>query len=144
MTTKWDARMLDLAEFYSEFSKDPSTKVGAVIARPDRTVASMGYNGFARGVEDYPDRLDNREVKYAYTVHAELNAILSAREPLHGYTIYTYPFQPCTDCSGAIIQAGIKKVVAPFADPVVYERWNKDFDIADGMLQEAGVEVVLL
>jgi dCMP deaminase len=41
----WDRYFLDIAEEVSKASKDPSTKVGAVIVRPDRTVASLGYNG---------------------------------------------------------------------------------------------------
>ena len=32
---KWHGRFLDLAALISTWSKDPSTKVGAVIVRPD-------------------------------------------------------------------------------------------------------------
>lgn len=46
---KWDARFLDLAVFIGDWSKDPSTKVGAVLVRPDRTIAGLGFNGFPRG-----------------------------------------------------------------------------------------------
>jgi len=49
---RWDRWFLDMAEFVSGKSKDPSTKCGAVITRPDHTVVSMGYNGFPRGVEE--------------------------------------------------------------------------------------------
>ena len=43
---KWDARFLDLAVYVADWSKDPSTKVGAVLVRPDRTIAALGFNRF--------------------------------------------------------------------------------------------------
>lgn len=135
----WDWRFMNLAEFVSSWSKDPSTQVGAVIVRPDRTIASVGYNGFPRGVKDDDDRLSNRELKYQMTVHAEINAILSSREPLHGYTIYVTPFQPCSQCAASIIQAGIKEVVT--FKPLGGEdaRWQNSFKVASTMFEEAGV-----
>lgn len=36
---KWDQRFLELAKVVSTWSKDPSTKTGAVIVRPDKTEA---------------------------------------------------------------------------------------------------------
>ena len=52
----WDARFLELAHHESRWSKDPSTKVGAVIANDQHQVLSLGYNGFPRGVEDRASR----------------------------------------------------------------------------------------
>jgi len=134
---KWDKRFLDLSELVSGWSKDPSTKVGAVVVDGDRRVISLGYNGFPRGVKD-DDRLQDRESKYKIITHAEANALLFASESLKGYTIYTYPFMPCSKCSGLIIQTGIKKVVS-FVNS--NDRWADDFDIARNMLLEAGVKV---
>lgn len=107
MNNQWHERFFALADLVGSWSKDPSTKVGAVIIRPDRTIASVGYNGFPRGVLDH---YTTREDKLLRTVHAEANAILTAREPLHGYTIYVTPLHPCANCAGLIIQAGIKTV----------------------------------
>jgi dCMP deaminase len=136
----WDARFLYLACVVSSWSKDPSTKVGAVIVRPDRTIASLGYNGFPRGVEDDPETLADRPAKYLRTVHAELNAIVAAREPLHGYTLYVAPLYPCANCAAIIIQAGITCVVAMTPrEPV--ERWTEHFDAARSMFDQAGVVV---
>lgn len=104
---KWHNRFFDLANLVGSWSKDPSTRVGAVIVRPDRTIASVGYNGFPRGVTD---TYGTREDKLLRTIHAEANAILSAREPLHGYTLYVTPLHPCANCAGLIIQSGIKIV----------------------------------
>lgn len=138
--TDWDARFIDLAELVGSWSKDPSTKVGAVIVRPDRTVASVGYNGFARGVKDTEERLFTRDLKYAMVVHAEANAIVNAREPLHGYCIYVWPFPPCSSCASLIVQAGIARVVAPTPTEEQLERWGDSMAIADTILSEGGLE----
>jgi dCMP deaminase len=138
---KWDHRFLQLAEMVARWSKDPSTHVGAVIIRPDKTIASMGFNGFARGVSDTLDRLSTRNTRLMLTLHAELNAILSAREPLHGYSLYVWPFPPCAQCAAAIIQAGIKAVFCPQNIP---ERWQDSFRAANDSFAEAGVSVHFL
>lgn len=132
--TKWDHRFLKLAEHTAQWSKDPSTKVGAVIVRPDRTIVAVGYNGFPRGVQDTPELLLNREEKYKRVVHAEINAILSAREPLHGCTLYTWPFMTCERCAVQVIQTGIKRVVAPFAEN---PRW--DFSLPRSLYAETHI-----
>lgn len=137
----WDRYFIDLAAATAQASKDPNTKVGAVIVRPDRTVASLGYNGFPRGVTDSAERLNDRETKYALVVHAEPNAILSAHEPVRGYTMYSTLF-PCSDCAKLIIQSGIKRVIAPtYSD----ER-DKSLKLwmSRVMFAEAGVEFQLI
>lgn len=141
--TDWDRRFLDLAEYFGRWSKDPSTKTGCVIVRPDRTVASFGYNGFPRGVVDRPERLNDRQVKYAMVVHAEANAVLSAHERLDGCTAYTH-LAPCSSCAGLLIQAGIACVVAPHLTASQLERWGDSFNVARTMLDEAGVTLDLI
>ena len=143
MNDKWDRRFLELAKHVAAWSRDPRTKVGAVIVRPDKTVASVGFNGLPRGVVDTPARLHNRETKHRMTIHAELNAILHAREPLAGYRLYVWPFQPCAQCAGAIIQTGISTVVT-VTPKVLDEPWATDFIIARTMLTEAGVDVEIM
>lgn len=131
---KWDRRFLDLAGQVSTWSKDPSTKVGAVIVRPDRTIASLGYNGFPRGTNDtYQDRPH----KLLRTVHAEMNAILSAREPLHGYILYVTPLCPCANCAAAIVQSGIAEVV--FHMETIREEWADSFAASYEMFRDAGI-----
>ncbi len=137
----WDRYFLTIAAQVAEASKDPSTKVGALIVRPDRSVASLGYNGFPRGIADTAERLNNRDLKLGLVVHGEINAILSAREPLHGYTLYTWPFLTCSKCALQVGQAGIARVVAPFVDN---ERWNASFADAIAIYEEMGVECVLI
>jgi dCMP deaminase len=140
---KWDARFLRLAEHVSAWSKDPSTKVGAVIADPANRVVSLGYNGFARGVADTPGRYADRETKLKFVVHAERNAILFAGRELTGCTLYTWPFPPCAQCAAMTVQAGIGRVVYPvLTDQASCDRWARwadDLTVAGQMYAEAGV-----
>jgi dCMP deaminase len=136
--SNWDSRFLDLARLVSTWSKDPSTQVGAVITR-DKFVVSLGFNGHPKGVVDSAERLEVREVKYRTIIHAEINAILTAKQDLEGCTIYLWPFMPCSQCGAAIVQAGIKRVVAPKSDN---DRWAESFKFTTEMFAEAGVELV--
>lgn len=140
MTHKWHYRYLDLARHVATWSKDPSTKVGAVIVDQLARPVSFGFNGLPRGVLDSPDRLNVRETKYKMIVHGERNAILFAGRSVAGCTLYTVPFMPCAQCAGMIIQAGITRVVAPRFDS---ERWAEDFKLTEQMFAEAGVELIL-
>jgi len=148
-TNEWNRKFLELAAHVAQWSKDPSTKVGAVIVRPDRTITSVGYNGFPRGVADNEARYANRETKYGMVVHAEINAILNAKEDMAGHSIYVYPpfITPptCDRCAVAVIQSGIKEVVgyAPNPDTVKkYAHWNGAIDRARLMYEEAGINMV--
>lgn len=142
--SKWDHRFLHLARQVSTWSKDPSTQTGSVIARPDGTVASVGYNGFPRGVTDTFERLGDRPTKYAMVVHAEVNAILTMHGSVDGCTVYVYPWQPCSHCAGALIQAGIKRVVTLVPTDAQVARWGESFKIAQTMFKEAGVTLDLI
>jgi len=137
---KWDRRFLEMALLVAGWSKDQSTKVGALIVGPNREVISTGYNGFARGVCDQVDERHRRPAKYLWTEHAERNAIYNAARrgiQTEGTTMYLQWF-PCADCARAIIQSGISLVVAErpnLSDP----RWGASFRISKEMLEEAGV-----
>jgi len=135
----WDARFLDLAKLVSSWSKDPSTKVGAIIADRNNKIISMGYNGFPVGIKDN-DRLNNRDLKYEIIIHAECNAMMFANVSLKGYKLYTYPFMPCPKCSSMIIQAGITTVVSYNNTP---ERWATNFKLSTELFNEANIELIL-
>lgn len=144
---KWDERFIEVAALVASWSKDPSTKCGAVIVRPNRTIASVGFNGFPQGCDDAEEIYENRELKYARVVHAELNAILFAREPLDGYTMYTYPpgYGPtCDRCASHVIQSGIKRIVHVSDTSEFAMRWKDATERGLKMYEEAGVEVVHL
>lgn len=125
-------------------SKDPKTNIGAVLAIDDRVI-STGFNGFPRKVIDYVDRYEDRNTKYRYVCHAEANAIFTAarlgRSTL-GATLYTQGV-PCCECSKAIIQSGVKKIVIHKQWPnlVHSESWIESIIVSRIMLGEAGVEV---
>jgi len=130
----------------SEKSKDPSTKIGAALVRGDNIV-SIGYNGFPRGIEDTQERLNNREEKYFYVVHAEANAILNAARngiATKGSVLYTSGM-PCNECAKSIIQAGIQTVVLHKQYPSLsHGKWNKSVSKALEMFNEAGIHIIHL
>lgn len=142
MSTKWDIRFLKLATHISEWSKDPSTKVGCVVVGPDREIRSTGFNGFPRGIQDSDERLTNRDLKYPLICHAEENAIMHAARiglALKGCTAYvTWP--PCTRCARSLIQAGVSEIVIP-SGLEIPDRWRDDFEMSMGLLREAEVTI---
>ena len=139
---KWDKRFLNLAKAVAQWSKDPSTKVGAVITRGNRII-SLGYNGFAAGVVDAPERYVDRDFKLAAVLHAEVNAIMYAREDLQNCTIYTWPMPPCSRCAAQIIQSGITRVVSIDPTEEQKERWADSFEVAKQMYDDIGTSEML-
>jgi dCMP deaminase len=135
----WDSRFMTLASHISAWSKDPSTKVGAVVVDHMRRVIATGYNGFARGVRDTEERYLDKPTKYRLVVHAELNAILNAVIQPRGASLYV-TMAPCSDCAKAIVQSGLYEVMCP--------QWRSDGHWAeDGLsakliLEEAGVRLI--
>jgi dCMP deaminase len=139
-TTQLQKWALGMAEHVAKLSKDPSTKVGAVIFDDKRRIVSAGYNGFARGVKDTSSRLHDRDTKYKLTLHAEANAILFATGALDGCTIVvTHPC--CAQCAAQIIQSGIKHVVWPHPSREFLMRWKDNLTLSIDQFIEAGVEV---
>ena len=142
--TNWHNRFLELATLISSWSKDPSTKVGAVITRGNRII-STGFNGPPQKVHDLQERFLDREMKLKMTLHAEVNAILFAKQDLKGCILYcTHP--PCTQCAAMIIQSGLEEVIFPllpsFAEaPKFYERWKTDIDLSMKLFSEANIIV---
>lgn len=139
---KWAYRFLDLARFISTFSKDPSTQCGAVVVRPDKTVASVGFNGFPRGVPDREELLADREEKYKRVVHAEVNAVLHCAERPVGCTLYTWPpgvGPTCERCATVVIQSGITRVVYVRDDSDFAQRWAESCRVGLEMYRQADV-----
>jgi dCMP deaminase len=139
--TNWPARFIALANHIATWSKDPSTKVGAVIVDNQNRVVSMGYNGVPRGVSEAAPT--NRTVRLLRTIHAEENALHFAEVDVTGHTMYINR-PPCARCAAHIIQRGITRVIYAFDDygnPEFLDRWKNDFAEARLMFAEAGVEV---
>lgn len=145
-TRKWDRRFLELAKHISSWSKDPSTKVGAILVQDGNRIVGLGYNGFARGVNDSEERYNHRETKYQFVVHAEVNAILMAGEKAKGATLYVYPsfmIPPiCHECCKSAIQAGVTNIIGyePDVTDERVKRWANSISVAKTMCDEAGIK----
>lgn len=145
MSSKWDTRFLSLAEHIAGWSKDPSTRVGAVIVDNDNRVVSIGYNGFAQGVVDAHGRLSDRTTRLRMTLHAEENAVLTAESRrIQGGRCYIWPLPPCAHCAAVLIQAGVKSVIALEPSPELRERWGDELTLAIDQFREAGVSLRLV
>lgn len=139
---EWDKHFFEMAELVSSRSKDPSTKCGAVIVRPDKTVCSTGFNGFAKRMSDFPYYYNKREEKLSRIIHCEMNALIHAKEPVEGYTLFVHPFCTCDRCAVHMVQAGIDCVAIPVSLENSPERWQESIRKALFYYEEAGVRVV--
>lgn len=135
----WNQRFLNLAYHVGQWSKDPRTKVGAVIVDEKKRVVSVGYNGFPRGVRDDEDRYADRPTKHLFVAHAERNALDNAPLMVEGCTLYV-PLLPCNECAKSIIQKGISRVVTHKPDREDSFNWQT----TRLMFKEAAVELVEL
>jgi dCMP deaminase len=143
---KWDNRFLRMAREIASWSKDPSAKIGAVAVK-DRRILSTGYNGFPAGIDDDPIRYQDRETKYQFVVHAEMNAIYNAGRngiPLQGSTMYVYGLPACHECAKGIASAGIKRVVCCFDDEHQHDKWFKSYEKTLALFAESGIIVHVL
>ena len=136
---KWVRRYLRLASEVAGRSKDPSTKIGAVIADNQGRVVALGYNGFPRNIEDAEEKLALRELKYEMVVHAEVNAVLIAGRSTAGGTVYVHGLPICPRCASVLIQAGITRAVAKAPRSGTDRKWDKDGFIALDMFKEAKI-----
>lgn len=130
----------------ANLSRDPSTKVGAVVLDDDANILSTAFNGFPRRVKDTEERYAQREVKLSLIAHAEANAIAQAARTgvkLLGSTLIVTALYPCSNCAKLIIQSGIKRVYAPKMDEKLSnQQWFFEKQISELMFSEAGIEVV--
>lgn len=145
---KWDSRLLAIAVQVASWSKDPSSKVGALITK-DNKIISQGYNGFPAEITSIAEHEVDRETKYQYVVHAETNALINAERSIKGCTLYVYGLPICNSCASMMIRAGIKRVVVPYFDLLKIDVNRKEFwwNIAQTsykMFDEAKVEVTTI
>lgn len=142
----WNLRFMELADHIAQWSKDRSSKVGAVIVS-DKNPISMGYNGFPRGCDDDLDERHERPTKYSWVLHAEENAIVNAArqgQKTFGGDMYVNWF-PCSRCAGQIVNSGIKRVFCDKEpDWTVNDTWTADHVIAKQKLIEGGVEIIYM
>lgn len=151
MSERWDKHFISLALENAKMSKDPSTRVGAVIVGPDREVRSMGFNGFPRGIHDTFQRLNDRAEKLDLVVHGEMNAVLHAARmgvSIKGCTLYMGAMDksnliwggaPCIRCTVEIIQSGIAEIVT-LPHKNTPERWMASVHKSMQILEEAKIK----
>jgi dCMP deaminase len=133
-----------MAKEISTWSKDPSAKIGAIAVGEKGQILSQGFNGFPRGVDDTEERLNDRETKYKYVVHGEMNCIYNAclnGVSLNGATLYVHGLPVCSECSKGIVQVGIKRVIMEYPDNIP-DRWRDSLKITREILHEGGVVVL--
>lgn len=146
MNGKWDTRFIELSRHVAQWSKDPSSKCGAVIVDENHRVVSIGFNGFARHTDDSPEAYADREYKYENVIHCEENAIIQATEPLHGYSMYLTG-AGCSRCTARVIQAGIERVIIPCKEEDAFayrDDWDMSFEMAQRQLKGAGVMLTVM
>ena len=133
---------MNVAKEVASWSKDPSKKIGCIAVKDRRTIAT-GFNGFPRGISDMQERLEDRDLKYRYVVHAEMNCIYNASYhgvSLDGSTFYIYGLPVCSECAKGIIQVGAKRVVWKAIADEIPTRWMDSNMLTEEMFIEAGVE----
>ncbi|BAM82169.1 dCMP deaminase [Cyanidioschyzon merolae strain 10D] len=115
----WDTYFMRIAELASMRTNCMKRRVGAVIVRDHRVIAT-GYNGTPRGTRNCNEGGCQRcnggaraghALDVCLCLHAEENAIIEAgRERCAGSTLFTN-LCPCLACTKKIVQAGIREVV---------------------------------
>lgn len=131
-------KFMCVAEHYAQlFSKDPSTKVGAVFVDPnDFTQLTQGYNGMPRGVNEHAPHRQERPAKYMYYEHAERNGIYNlARRSLMGSIIVSRSL-PSLSCARAAISVGAKEIWLPQS-----REWSEELSVAMALFEETDVKV---
>lgn len=148
----WHEYFLMVAKLVSVRSTCNSRKIGAVIAKNNRILAT-GYNGAVHGAPHCTDKgpdyclrrligaHDAEKYNYCISSHAEVNALDQAARfgiALDGAVLYS-TLEPCNWCFKQLIQAGIKEIYFEEA----YDSKNKEFDLYWRRIMESheGIQV---
>ncbi len=129
----WEDLYIQIASLVSLRSKDPRTKVGAVLVK-DNHILGIGYNGEPRNFK-YSFNW-NTEEKYDYVIHAEMNAIANATSigaNVVGADIYL-TMSPCKECIKLLIQHQIKNVY--------YLKKYRDFELVNKIAKHSQLKLI--
>lgn len=139
----WDEYFLNIADLVSQRTTCLRRKVGAVIVK-DKRILATGYNGAPSGLKHCSEvgclRMQmnipsGERTELCRAIHAEQNAVVQAAK--HGVsidesTMYTN-LVPCSHCAKTMINAGMKQIVCT--------GFYND-KLAEDMLAEAGIEII--
>ena len=139
--TKWELRYFELAKHVSQWSKDPTAKVGAVLVGATNKDIAIGYNGFPPGLIDSDDRLLDRRVKNILTQHAERNVLDNAHFDTKG-NLLVITRMLCSNCALSAISKGVNRVICP--EVRKESSWADDAEWSKIILLEAGIELIEL
>lgn len=114
MRKSWTSYFMEITEMVATRSTCDRAFVGCTLVNKDNRIVSTGYNGSVAG-NPHCDEVGHvlRDGHCIATIHAEMNALLyCAKEGISvkGATAYITHF-PCLNCTKALIQAGISKIV---------------------------------
>jgi len=112
----WKEYYINIAHQVKKKSKDPSTKVGAVIVDTNDAPISFGFNGMPKGADESMLHWDVRELKYLEVVHAEMNAFIFAKRDITGCVVYC-THGPCENCLKHLLAAGVREIY--YDDPSI-------------------------
>ncbi len=144
LSSKWQDNFFNIAKEVGSWSKDPSSKIGAVAVSPSRRILCTGYNGFPVGIIDTYERLHDRDQKYKYMIHAEKNCIYNAVASgvgLKDSHLFVTGLPVCEHCALAVVQSGIKYVYMQHPSAIA-DKWQESFKETSKIFHEAGVNYV--
>jgi len=133
----WDDYFMQLAEHVASRSTCLRRKVGAVLVR-DKRILATGYNGAPSGMKHcleigcLRDELkipSGTKHEICRAIHAEQNAVIQCA--LHGVSsqesVLYITHQPCAICTKILINAGVKRIVyrQPYPDKFSQELLRK-------------------
>lgn len=129
-----------IAQAMSSRSKDPSTKVGAIVVDKG-SIVSLGYNHIPTRIQFSDNQIENRDWKYPRTIHAEVDAILKLGKQFVTHAVMYCTHFPCDRCAIMIVESGIKEIYTRRVPLDMLERWGDSMKLASQILQEGGVFV---
>lgn len=112
--------------------------------RPDKSIASLGYNGPPRSFDDEAFLRMSREDQHSVVIHAEDNALKQTHnaESVACYTLFVSPLLPCANCADKIAKARIRRVVA-YCGHISLD-WRASAEEAERIFNQAGVECLFM
>ena len=100
---------MSMAYAVSERSYDSRLKVGSIIVSEDNTqLLSLGYNGNYSGGPNEPESTEPGQSGF---LHSEVNCLIKCDFNFHKKKVMYITHSPCRQCSKAIINGRISKVI---------------------------------